>query len=290
MTKQKPTIPAKARPLSLVARSPRSEKDSSQNLGYPVNPGNVDGRKEVDIASGNSWRSASRSEVGCSQVSRPENALMASGNSWREEQLQKQRDEKAPSNSNSTRKLVQGATSKPEYQNMRYQNHQYMTKIFQFLQKKLGMSAGYSTFSMGAKKTNVLIWCMFMSSSMKAAVHLGPNYLTNLEIFKNTNSEEIEYLFNMTQKLIMEHSEELLNVKYLESSSHSWTRSVLSHDQAIKWATAKVCFYADSVSCLGQMNEGKEAIARWEGQVEEVMMYPSYQEAVGIDGELLEFE
>ena len=108
MAEQKPTIPAKARPLSLVARSPRSDKDSSQNLGHLVNPGNADERKEVDIASGNSWRSASRSEVGCSQVSRQENALMAFGNSWRQEH----------SNSNSTRMPVQGATSKPEYQNI----------------------------------------------------------------------------------------------------------------------------------------------------------------------------
>ena len=53
---------------------------------------------------------------------------------------------------------------------------------------------------------------MFMSSSMKAAIHLGPNYLTNSEIYKNTNFEEIESLFNITQKFIMEHSEEILNV------------------------------------------------------------------------------
>ena len=33
---------AKAKPC-LVARDPRSEENSSQNLGYPVNPGNVDG-------------------------------------------------------------------------------------------------------------------------------------------------------------------------------------------------------------------------------------------------------
>ena len=49
----------------------------------------------------------------------------------------------------------------------------------------------------------------------------------------------------------------------------------------------KVCVYADSVLCLGQMNESKEAIARWEGQVEGLEMYPSYQESVGIDGEPL---
>ena len=48
---------------------------------------------------------------------------------------------------------------------------------------------------------------MFMSSSIKAAIHLGPNYLANLEVHKNTNFEEIQSLFNMTQKLILGHSE-----------------------------------------------------------------------------------
>ena len=68
-----------------------------------------------------------------------------------------------------------------------------------------------------------------MSSSMKAAMHLGP-----LEVYKNTNFEDIQSLFNVIQKLNLEHSEEILNVKTLESSSPSWMRSVLSQDQAIK--------------------------------------------------------
>ena len=72
-----------------------------------------------------------------------------------------------------------------------------------------------------------------MTSSMKAAFHLGPNYLSNSEV------EEIESLFTITQKLVMEHSEEVLNVKCLEYSSPSWARSALSNDQAIKWAKAQ---------------------------------------------------
>ena len=67
-----------------------------------------------------------------------------------------------------------------------------------------------------------------MSTSMKAAIHLGPNFMVDVEIYQNTKFEEIESLFNMTQKLIMGHSEEILNVKWLEYSSPSWTRSVLS--------------------------------------------------------------
>ena len=94
----------------------------------------------------------------------------------------------------------------------------------------------------------------------------------------------------MTQKLILELSEEILNVKPLESSSSSWTRSVLSHDQAIKWTKAKVRVYSDCVLCMGQMNDSKEAITRWECQVEELKMYPSHKELLGIDGEAIEFE
>ena len=81
MGKPKAIIPAKARPLNLVARSPWSEKNSSQNLEYLVNPENADERKGVEIDSGNSWRSASRSEVGYSQASRQENGPMALGSS-----------------------------------------------------------------------------------------------------------------------------------------------------------------------------------------------------------------
>ena len=110
---------------------------------------------------------------------------------------------------------------------MKFTNHQYMTKVFHFLQKTFGISAGYSTYSMEALKTNVLIRIMFMSSSMKAAIHLGPNYLANLEVYKNTNFEEIGSLFNITQKLILEHSEEILNVNTFHSKSPSWTRSVV---------------------------------------------------------------
>ena len=79
-----------------------------------------------------------------------------------------------------------------------------------------------------------------MFSSMKAAIHLGPNYLANLEVYKNTNFEEIPSLFNITQRLILQHSEEILNVNTIDSEFPSWTKSVLSHDQVIQWTKAQV--------------------------------------------------
>ena len=76
-------------------------------------------------------------------------------------------------------------------------------------------------------KTNVLMCGLFMSTSMKAAIRLGPNFSENLEVYKNTNFEEIQSLFGITQKLRSDHSEEILNVKPIESIVLSWTRSTL---------------------------------------------------------------
>ena len=65
---------------------------------------------------------------------------------------------------------------------MKVTNHQDMSKVFQSLQKKLGITTGYSTFALEALKTNVWKWV-------------------------------------------------ILNVNTIESTSSSWTRSTLSHDQ-----------------------------------------------------------
>ena len=116
----------------------------------------------------------------------------------------KRDDREEFSNSTGTRELVRAVTPRTEFQNMKYTSHQYMTKVFHFFQKKLGITAGYSTFAVETLKANVLICKMLMSASMKAAIHLGTNCSTNLEVHKNTNFEEIQSLFNATQKLILE--------------------------------------------------------------------------------------
>ena len=69
-----------------------------------------------------------------SQVRRQEN--VQSSNSW------KQFDQEKASYSACTRRVVGAATPRTEFQSMKCTNHQYMTKIFHFLQKKLGITAG----------------------------------------------------------------------------------------------------------------------------------------------------
>ena len=59
----------------------------------------------------------------------------------------------------------------------------------------------------------------------------------------------------------------------------------------IKWAKTNVCVHADSVQCVGKIEQNPGAAdAKWTGQVEDLKRYPSYQNAVGLDGEAIEFE
>ena len=58
----------------------------------------------------------------------------------------------------------------------------------------------------------------------------------------------------------------------------------------IKWTKQKVRVYSDSVLCLGKMHDNRDAIIRWEGEVEEFKMTASYKELLVIDGETIELE
>ena len=51
-----------------------------------------------------------------------------------------------------------------------------------------------------------------MSTTTEAAIHLGPNYVEILEVFRNINFEELQNLFEITQKLLLDLRTEILNV------------------------------------------------------------------------------
>ena len=176
-------------------------------------------------------------------------------------------------------------------EHMKFTNYPYVEKILQCILKKLGRTSINATFSADSYKNNVFAWRMFMTSSMKAAIHLGQDFVENSEIYKSTKFENIVNVFNITQTRIKEHSEEILNVKTLDYHSPSWTRSTLFNNNVIKWAKAKVCFHSDSVQCVGKINKNPGAAdAKWTGQIEDLRRCPSYQDAVGLDGEAIEFE
>ena len=70
------------------------------------------------------------------------------------------------------------------------------------MKDRLRYIEGISDISMDSEKLHITIWTLFMPSSMKAALHMDPNYAKNLEIFKNSEFENIETLFNVTNMMI----------------------------------------------------------------------------------------
>ena len=150
-----------------------------------------------------------------------------------------------------------------------------MSNIFQFLQKKL-VNVSKQCDIRNAIVQNTCIDMVNVHDVVDESRH--PSWARFLDVF------------NITQKLTKEHSEEILNVECLEYSSPPRTRSISVNDQAIKWAKAKGCVYTDSVLCVGQVKDIPGAVQRWKGQVEDLRMYWSYRDAVGIDGEAIEFE
>ena len=157
---------------------------------------------------GNCGGSSSNAEVGSSQVYRQRMVNLASGKLGQKD-LTRPRSEEDDTNTGPP-----VAVSR-EIENMRFSEYPYVEKVYRCVQKKLGRAPMNSPFSVDSYKNNVLAWRLFMTSSMKAAIHLGRNFQENSEIYKNMKVENIENVFNITPKLVREQSEELLNVKTL---------------------------------------------------------------------------
>ena len=53
---------------------------------------------------------------------------------------------------------------------------------------------------------DAMIWRIFMSATIKAAVHLGQDYQENLRTTKKKDFEKVKPLFEISQTLILERS------------------------------------------------------------------------------------
>ena len=93
---------------------------------------------------------------------------------------------------------------------------------------------------------NFLIWGMFLSSTLNAAVHLRKNYLENLHSTKNQEEGTIKELFDASQRLIKGQNE---------------IPGVGQSSPKIQLSTAKVCVFSDSVVCLGNMHP--KSASKW---------------------------
>ena len=70
-------------------------------------------------------------------------------------------------------------------------HREYVQKVVQNMKDLLRRDERDSEISMDSEKMHISIWKRFMASPMQAAVHWDPSYEKNLEIFKNSEFENI---------------------------------------------------------------------------------------------------
>ena len=100
---------------------------------------------------------------------------------------------------------------KLDHHNLQVSDFRYIEKVLTNFRQKLNRREGDQMLD---QRVNVLIWRL-LSTTMKAAIHLGENYNQHLEGYRNTNFDALKTLFDITQKLILNQNHEILNVRDL---------------------------------------------------------------------------
>ena len=93
-----------------------------------------------------------------------------------------------------------------------------------------------------------------MSSTLQAYVFMGKNYLENFHSIKNTGKDiTMKQMFDMSEKMIAEQSDEIYGVITINWGDSSWKHlSLIDDEEVISLSHARVHVFSDSVLCLGR--------------------------------------
>ena len=96
-----------------------------------------------------------------------------------------------------------------------------------------------------------MIWGMFMSSTLEASAFMGRIYSDNLHSIKNTGEKlTLKKMFEISEQLILEKSDEFLEVSQISLESSPWKQLSLYNDEEfISLSHAKVYVFSVSVLC-----------------------------------------
>ena len=136
-----------------------------------------------------------------------------------------------------------------------------------------------------------VIWRMFMSSTLQASVFMVKNYSDNWHSIKNTEDLTMKQMFDISEKLVSEQSDEIYGVKTFNWEDSSWKYlSLIGDEQVISLQRTKVYVFSDSVLCLGKMNENPQSNMAWEDRLTWFKSSPEYRALDRIDGDPMELE
>ena len=124
-----------------------------------------------------------------------------------------------------------------------------------------------------------------MFVTQQAAVHLGNDYLDNLQ---STQSQRtMKQLFDVTRKLVSEQTE-IQGMSLIDWQEKSSKRTTLLNDRAVQLSTAKAYGFSDSVLCMGTIPD--TIVSAWKVKVAWIMNSHQCLELNRSDGEPMEFE
>ena len=130
-----------------------------------------------------------------------------------------------------------------------------------------------------------------MSTTLQASVFMGKNYSDIWHSVSYTEYLTIKQMFDLSENLISEQSDEIFGVKTINWEDSSWKHlSLIGDEQAISLLNTKVCVFSDSVLCLGKINENPQSHIAWEDSLTWFKSSPEYRAVDRIDGEPMEFE
>ena len=95
---------------------------------------------------------------------------------------------------------------------------------------------------------------MFMSSTLQASVFMVKNYSDNWHSIKISKDLTMKQMFDISEKLVSEQSDETYGVKTINWEDSSWKYlSLIGDEQVISLQRTKVYVFSDSVLCLGKV-------------------------------------
>ena len=101
----------------------------------------------------------------------------------------------------------------------------------------------------------------------------------------------MKQMFDISEKLIAEQSDEIYGVNTIKWCDSSWKHlSLIGDEEVISLSHAKVYVFSDSVLCLGKMSENPQSNTVWEDKLTWFKSSSQYRTLDTIDGEPMEFE
>ena len=136
-----------------------------------------------------------------------------------------------------------------------------------------------------------VIWGMFMSSTLEASVFIGKNYSDILHSIKNTEDLTMKQMFDISEKLIAEQSDEIYGISTINWEDSSWKYlSLIGDEKVVSLSRAKVYVFSTSVLRLGKMSENPLSNIVWDDKLTWFKSSSQYRALDRIDGEPMKFE